>query len=298
MRFSGPEDFRQALEHRLKERAGAEGVSVVRLRKRAAFLRFLARHDAVARQRWVLKGGFALDLRLGSSARSSQDIDLARRSTEEEVTEDFIEAQGLDLDDHFTFQVEKKKQQRGPAGTVRFTATAYVGGRKFEQFPIDVSLSDAVPENPDRLGDAGLFAFADLKSVDLPVLPLAPQIAEKVHAYTRGYGAQNAISSRPKDLIDLVLMKRECAGTLDANTLYGAVQGTFETRGDHIVPTVLPSPSTSWVGSYANLAAEVGLSPDLRAGHLEAANFLDPILSRSATGKRWNGRAWVDPRDA
>jgi hypothetical protein len=295
MRFAGPEDFRKALEHRLNERAQLEGLSVVRLRKRAAFLRFLVRHDAVARGPWVLKGGFALDLRLGSSARTSKDIDLARRSTEEELTEDFVAAQALDLDDHFSFLVERKKRNQGPAGTVSFTSTAYVGGREFEQFPIDVSLSDVVPENPDRIGDAGLFSFAGLKAVDLPLLPLAPQIAEKVHAYTRGYGAQNAISSRPKDLIDLVLMKRACAGTLDANTLYGAVQTTFETRGEHSVPIDLPVPSTSWAGSYANLATEVGLSTDLSKGHLEAADFLNPVLSHSASGKLWDGRAWVDP---
>jgi len=50
--------------------AWASGVSLVRLRKSVAFDRLLARLFTVAPDRWVLKGGLALDYRLGTKARN------------------------------------------------------------------------------------------------------------------------------------------------------------------------------------------------------------------------------------
>ena len=43
----------------------------MRDRKRVAFDRLLARLAATAPDRWLLKGGFALDLRLAERARST-----------------------------------------------------------------------------------------------------------------------------------------------------------------------------------------------------------------------------------
>jgi hypothetical protein len=57
-----------ALEQRLRDRA-PDGASLARDRKRVAFDRLLARLVTVAEGRWVLKGGFALDLRLDARAR-------------------------------------------------------------------------------------------------------------------------------------------------------------------------------------------------------------------------------------
>src|ERR1700728_3764374 len=64
--------FRTALEDRLKA-ARQDGVGLARLRKRVVFERLLARLHAVAPDAWVLKGGFALELRLGARARTTKD---------------------------------------------------------------------------------------------------------------------------------------------------------------------------------------------------------------------------------
>ena len=66
------------------------GLSLVRLRKSVAFDRLLARLFAVAPDRWVLKGGLALDYRLGGKARTTMDVDLAGARDEDAATADLL----------------------------------------------------------------------------------------------------------------------------------------------------------------------------------------------------------------
>src|ERR1700691_3698970 len=67
--------FRTALETRLNETAGAEKIQINRLRRQVSFDRLLARLFREDPAPWVLKGGYALELRF-KSARSTIDIDL------------------------------------------------------------------------------------------------------------------------------------------------------------------------------------------------------------------------------
>ncbi len=66
MKYSDGAAFRHALEDRLRAQGLASGVPLVRLRKLAAFDRFLARLIADQPNDWILKGGLALQLRLGT----------------------------------------------------------------------------------------------------------------------------------------------------------------------------------------------------------------------------------------
>lgn len=68
--------FRVALEDRLKQMAQAENVDLQRLRRQAAFDRLLCRLFAKPDAPWLLKGGYAMELRL-KTARTTRDIDLA-----------------------------------------------------------------------------------------------------------------------------------------------------------------------------------------------------------------------------
>ena len=69
VQYKSPADFRRALEERLRQRAAKEGLPLIRLRKRVVFERCIVRLQAEAHSPWVLKGGFALELRLDNSAR-------------------------------------------------------------------------------------------------------------------------------------------------------------------------------------------------------------------------------------
>jgi len=94
VRYRTPAAFRTALETRLKA-AQQDGVGVSRLRKRVVFERLLARMHAVAPGAWVLKGGFALELRLGAGAHATKDIDIDWTPSEDEAITLLLEAAGM-----------------------------------------------------------------------------------------------------------------------------------------------------------------------------------------------------------
>lgn len=92
MRYQDAAAFRQALEQRLKNRADGDGARLARDRKRVTFDRLLARLLAVASKKWVLKGGFALDLRLAARARSTRDIDIEWRADKKVLLDSLLDA--------------------------------------------------------------------------------------------------------------------------------------------------------------------------------------------------------------
>jgi transposase len=291
MRYETAARFRQALEQRLGARANATGASFVRLRKTVVFDRLLARLRIAAPGRWALKGGLALDFRLKDRSRTTKDMDLVRHDDEEAAVADLIDAAASDLGDFFAFSVEG----RAPLGddeprAVRCRVRAELAGRLFENVVVDTGFADPLGWAPELLRGTDLLAFAGIEPVEVPVVPLEQQVAEKAHAYTRTYGGQP--SSRARDLVDLVLIKQ--TATLDGTRLRAALRGTFEFRRQHALPASLPPPPAEWSVSYRKLAMEVGLDTQLAAGHREAAALLDPILA-GLDARRWDatqGR-WV-----
>jgi hypothetical protein len=80
-KYATPAAFRRALEDRLQIIGKKEGVDLQRLRRQVAFDRFLARLFQAADPKqllWVLKGGYAMELRI-KAARTTKDIDLTMR---------------------------------------------------------------------------------------------------------------------------------------------------------------------------------------------------------------------------
>ncbi|MDP2865750.1 MAG: nucleotidyl transferase AbiEii/AbiGii toxin family protein, partial [Elusimicrobiota bacterium] len=77
-KYDTPTAFRRALEDRLKQKAKNEGLDLQRLMREVAFDRLLARLFARKDAAWILKGGYALELRM-KEARATKDIDLALR---------------------------------------------------------------------------------------------------------------------------------------------------------------------------------------------------------------------------
>lgn len=290
MRYATANAFRTALEARLLARARETGVSIVRLRKTVVFDRLLARLLVVAPGRWHLKGALALDFRLGPGTRATKDMDLGRADDEAATTADFRAAQEVDLGDWFVFAIERTGalDQLADGAAVRYRVTATLAGRPFERVTVDVGFG-ASPPAPDALRGPDLLAFADIAPLTIPALPLERHVAEKLHAYTRDYGAERQ-NTRVKDLVDLVLI--QALATFEAGRLRAALEATFAARGLQVLPTALPPPPVAWSAPYRTLAREVGLPPDLAAGHRAVAVFLDPLLAGQVDGwARWSAEA-------
>jgi hypothetical protein len=284
MKYATAAAFRQALDDRLKAQSEQTGLALARLRKRVAFELFLRRLVAVAPDRWVLKGALALDFRFKATSRPTRDMDLGRTDDEDAAIEDFAAAQELVLDDFFSFAVRRTDDldDTDDLRAIRFHITAELAGRVFDQFVVDVGFVDSIATKPEEIETSDLLSFAGIEPIRVPALPLPQHIAEKVHAYTRTYGESGRESTRPKDLVDILLI----AGSepIDALALRDALERTFSERRQQPLPATLPPPPESWREPYARLASEVAVEADLESAHALAAAFIDPILAEGTAG--------------
>lgn len=271
---------------------GADQARLARDRKRIAFDRLLARLVATAPDDWVLKGGFAMDLRLSDRARTTKDVDLAWQAEEDAIAEVLLDTAATDLGDYFVVSLERTEAQPDLLGGAhRFHVTVSLAGRPFERFLLDVGTHDDLVPGREALITSDLLGFAGIPPVTVPALPLATQLAEKLHAYTRTYEGGRP-STRTKDLVDLALVA--ALFPVDASELKAAIDAVFACRAAHRPPDALPTPTPNWRTAYRALATSVGISDDLDVGHAAAASMLDPVLGKDVTSGTWDpsGQCW------
>ncbi|MEK7717196.1 MAG: nucleotidyl transferase AbiEii/AbiGii toxin family protein [Pseudomonadota bacterium] len=204
--YKSAADFRVALEHRLQKHAAGSGLNLQRLRRTVAFNRFLARIFDDKSSPWVLKGGYAMELRL-HNARATQDIDLGFRGapvTGGENQTDYIQrllakAAQADKRDFFSFEVGGVQMELdGPLyGGARYPVRALVDDRLFVAFHVDAAVGDYLPEEIETAVEADLLGFAGVKPAAFPMIPREVQFAEKLHSYTMPRSVPN---SRARDL--------------------------------------------------------------------------------------------------
>lgn len=273
-RYSTAAAFRRALEDRLQDIARKESVDLQRLRRQVAFDRLLARLFQAAQPRalpWVLKGGYAMELRI-KAARTTKDIDLTMRSvfssSEKQndkknlaVLEKLQQAAAFSSDDFFVYTIGEPMADldAAPYGGARFPVEARLDGRVFVGFHLDVGIGDAVLEPLEVIEGRDWLGFAGIASPLLYMIPREQQFAEKLHAYTLPrHGTAN---TRVRDLVDMVLLIQ--SGTLAKAQVTEAIRITFDRRGTHALPSMVPLPPTDWQKPYDALAKECGLSDAL-----------------------------------
>ena len=180
-KYASAAAFRVALEERLKRLAQAESLDFQRVRRQAAFDRLLCRLFANPNAPWLLKGGYAMELRL-KTARTTRDIDLALRrlpvpsadwdANAVGVLESLREAGELDLQDFFTFVFSSAIQDldAAPYGGARFPVDARLAGRTFVKFHLDVSTGDVLREPYESLSGRDWLGFAGVASANFPAV--------------------------------------------------------------------------------------------------------------------------------
>jgi Nucleotidyl transferase AbiEii toxin, Type IV TA system len=288
-RYATAAAFRRALEDRLQDIAGKEGVDLQRLRRQVAFDRLLTRLFQAAQPRalpWVLKGGYAMELRL-RAARATKDIDLTMRSvlsSDEKkgdkknlaVLEKLQEAAAFSSDDFFVYTIGEpiSDLDAAPYSGARFPVEARLDGRVFVGFHVDVGIGDAVLEPLEVIEGRDWLGFAGIARPSLYMIPREQQFAEKLHAYTLPrHGAAN---TRVRDLVDMVLLIQ--SGTLTNDKVAEAIRVTFERRKTHALPNTLPVPPAEWQRPYQALALECGLSGPVENAFAVLRSFTEPIL--------------------
>ncbi len=283
MAVTTPPAFRASIEERLRREAMAAHRPVNRVRTLLLMERFLARLVAVAPQTFLLKGGFALELRLGR-ARTTRDVDLRATGVSGALPDLLARATAWrpDPEDHLVFRVVPNREHPEIGADwmeydgLRFTVTCTLAGRPYgDPFGLDVAYADPIRGDPEILQGSDFFARYGIPPLRVPAYPPASHLAEKLHAYTQ---PRPHPSSRVKDLVDIALLST--VPGLDAATIRAAIHRTFRFRGTHPVPAALPDPPDSWHTAYARAQAEDGLPWATVDDVLAAARrLLDPVLA-------------------
>ncbi len=271
-RYPNAAAFRQALEARLRSTAAHRRVQIQGLRLKVAIERLLARLFTGDAPPWLLKGGYAMELRFRPKARTTRDVDLTigdavdpslMQERLEEVHEELQSAAATDLGDSFEFIIQPARSEItvAPGGGGVFPVIARLAGRDFARFHIDIGFGDAVIGETESLVGDDLLGFAGLSPAQAQAIPKAQQFAEKIHAYT--FPWSDRVNTRSRDLVDLVLLIER--GRLDPDAVREALHRTFKQRAGHAWPEELPPPPEAWEAEFPAMAAEAGLVPNTAA---------------------------------
>ncbi len=267
MRYNTPAAFRQAFEERLRQRTRETGEPLIRMRKRIVFERCMARLQKKPDSPWVVKGGFALELRLGMRARMTKDLDLGvdlgyfvrhiHRSGDvaQKLRNDLDES----AEDNFTFQVPSRGEHALAIPGVqayRFTIETRLDGRAFETINVDIGMGDPLIPPFDELNGSDLLSFADIPVVIIRATSRAQHLAEKVHALTRPF--DDRINTRVKDLADIMLLMD--LGLPNPSSVMTAVTQIFDARKSHDIPRTIPNAPSTWGNSFTAMAKELNLA--------------------------------------
>lgn len=264
MTYETPQALRAALESRLRSQSEEDDIPLDRLRRRVIFQRLVTRLVRAEPGRWVLKGGKAMEVRLGDAARLTKDIDLGLRDESlgaSELRDRLIDALSHDVDgDGFVFAVgPATRMAEDGAGelTWRLSVDGELAGRRFAAIKLDVSPRPHELEVTDTVMLPNALQFAGLETVGIEIVDVHRHGAEKLHAMLKDFGERD--SSRVRDLVDIMLLSEH--DLLSTGALAAAVTAVWAERDGTTPPVFFPPLPASWPGPYERLAAEHDVEP-------------------------------------
>lgn len=277
--------FRRALEERLKRASLTDQIDPNRLRRQVSFDRLLARLFREEPAPWVLKGGYALELRF-KAARSTVDIDLtiqrvaASAGDQNRIVREMLQsAADVPLGDWFEFTIGPPVMDltAAPYGGARYPVEARMDERTFARFHLDAGVGDVVMRPLETIVCRDWLRFAGIESSRVLMIAREQQFAEKIHAYTL---PRNAANSRVKDLVDLALL---IGSGLDKRRILEALRLTFDRRGTHDLASLVPPPA-DWQIPFQALAEECGIATDVAAVFARVQEFVEEVLAQRTEG--------------
>ena len=280
---SKPPANRNALETWISQKAREDGIAANRLRRGISFMvvaAVLARFvDEEGFPLFLLKGGVAMEIRLGLQSRTSKDYDTAFRQAIERVTEVLAEAE---THVHGDFRLTAGKAVPiGPTGAVRIPLKLAYGTRDWGSVDLEVAAAEGSSgtretiEYADGSPDLSVFGLPIVERIAL--LPLPYQIAQKIHACTEPKDGRD--NDRFRDLVDLILLD-DLIVDGDLGLVLDACREVFSLRNTHQWP-----PSVTiyllWPDQYRTLTEGMGFPV---TDVYEAAAAVEAKISRISGG--------------
>lgn len=257
------------IERCVGELARDEGIVVGRLQRWVQLMVLLTALDRVRDDRgeplFLVKGGVAMELRLGLGARATKDLDAVFRDAAVPMLACLDEALRGGWGE-FSFQ-RSVPQPIGPTGSLRFEVKLSYRGRRWGTVPLEVAPAEGGAGGDVEQLDAISIAPFGLEGLErVPGLGVRYQIAQKLHACTQQPPVGREENQRVHDLIDLLLLC-DLVGAGGWPAVRSACLDTFAVRGTHAWPPQLVV-YPSWPGAYALIASQVGFA--LTGGAVEA----------------------------
>jgi predicted nucleotidyltransferase component of viral defense system len=300
--WRSPEATRRALADRVAARYPAEERG--RRLHEIAYRRLLRRLFEAQPERWVVKGGAGLLLRLDPN-RTSNDIDLTYVAEAGEyavVLSALRDAAATDLGDFFTFEVLAGREVDAAHPLERALSVpvvARIGNREFARFSLDLVLprNDVEPEwISAETSLTGVAAVDEIPRV--ATLPFAAQLAEKVCAIYERHGEGENHSTRARDLADIAMIAMQV--DLAGKELHERTRSEERRRRD--AGTLLePLPDAlvlsdaqrdDWRRRWSKATRDAPIEFDEALDF--AAALMNPVLADSVENQRWHAasRQW------
>lgn len=219
----------QRLRSLIVSKASCDGINATYLYNAYFFERLLYRISiSEYRNNLIFKGGFLLQNMVGSSVRSTLDMDFEyqRRSmSEAEIQMLFENICSLDVDDGVNFSMESitqiKAQMDYPGFSVKIKGQL---GNVHSHFWVDIATGDIVTPTPQ------MYKYESIvEKESFPVLSYNKEtmFAEKIQTLI----CKGTINSRSKDLYDIGLFSEM---ELDSEIFNDSVVNTFRARGTRL----------------------------------------------------------------
>jgi len=287
---------RASLLARMRNAAWDGGTDPVRrVHLTLAIDRFLARLLATADpDSWVLKGGYANQLRAPNEARFTEDVDLRIDAPLGRAAGIIAAATAADIDDLLGYEIvgDPRVLDGPPCGGLRFSIAASLVGSSFVSFAADVNSGDALVGGLEEYPSDPIVSSLGFVASSFPVYPVSQQFAEKLHVLTLPRTQPN---TRVKDLPDMIWYTERY--TFESGRLIDSCVATFDRRAAHPWAPLLPRTPASWAAPFRAMRAELGIVPATPAEAMVLLGaFLDPIFA-GRRGELWDPdlRHWDAP---
>lgn len=265
------------LERLISDWQNSSGQPVARLDLRIAAMMIAGALARVVgpddRAAFAIKGGIAMELRLGDRARSTRDIDLILRGDTDRLA-DLLDAGLGEPYNGFAF----RRRQIGDHPVrpdVKQVEVQVVFARKALCTPkLEIAPAETGHETFVALPGAPLDAVGLDGPELVPVLATPWQIAQKIHAVTERYPTERE-NPRVRDLVDIQLLE---ATDPDIRKVRNACEQVFASRGQHSWPRDVDVPP-SWTAGYEALATTLALPV---TDVTEAANVVRGYINQIA----------------
>lgn len=270
MRELSPRRRLSALQSRISHYGKTNGIAVTRAYTRLAHALVCAAFTRAQREGviplYFVKGGAAMELRLGFAARATKDLDIGVASDPDKLLETLNAVLSLGYGP-YTYRVKEARTLAN--GTQRCEiAIDYVG---LTLVTTDVDLA---PSNYDVVTDAiatAEFVAFDIEAIDIPCLSLPEQIAQKVHACTEPLRPPRT-NLRHRDVTDVLALEQQ--GFVDYLKTRENCEIIFAQRATHAWPIQRFAFPGEW-------GTEIQIKPFSSVAEVESA--FQTLLERIAT---------------